>query len=215
MFQDAQAGWILTVLALFPLLPLAAAASFRRKQNRGDWVGGPISWPKALWLAYTICTWFILPWVWVFWGDVPTSLRIVVGLHLASWWIRGPLELVMIYKWLNWSPRYGISHDLFHILLLAIACAWAWPDWSAWVANLPGKLAVLWLLITFFATWAEVLFAYLFLRERQVGEELIYFASEEARWHTINRITLTVVIVVYAHLILQSLISTILLRHVL
>jgi hypothetical protein len=102
---------------------------------------------------------------------------------------------------------------LFHILLLSVACAWGWPDWSGWVANTPGKLTVLWLLITFFATWAEVLFAYLFLRERQAGEELIYFASEEARWHTINRITLAVVIVVYAHLILQSLIATIWLRH--
>jgi hypothetical protein len=197
-------GWILTSLALFPLLPLAAAASFRRKQNRGDWVGGPISWPKALWLAYTICTWFILPWAWLGISEVPNSLRLVVGLHLASWWIRGPLELIMIYKWLNWSPRYGIAHDLFHIFLLVLGCAWAWSDWNAWMATPMSKLTLVWLLVTLFATWAEALFAYLFLRERQAGEELIYFASEEARWHTINRITLTVVMVVYAHLALQS-----------
>lgn len=203
-------------LILFPLLPLALAALFRARQNKGDIVGGDISWPKSLWLAYTVTSWFVLPlllmgvfYINVFSGSTeiwPQTLAVAFIGHLVSWWLRGPLELLMIYKWFNWSPRYGISHDLAHAAFLAlmIAVAFTNGDIARWFAIPGAAIPALFLLVTFFMTLAETLFAFLFLHERTKGEELLYFASDEPRWRMINRITTTVVIIAYGHLFFQS-----------
>jgi hypothetical protein len=204
-------------LILFPLLALALGAAFRARQNKGDIVGGDISWPKSLWLAYTVTAWFILPLLLMgafssntFSGSTeiwPSTLWIAFAGHLLSWWVRGPLELVMIYKWFNWSPRYGITHDLAHtaFLVLMIAISFLNGEISRWFAVPGSAIAALFLMITVFMTLAETLFAFLFLHERTKGEDLLYFASDEPRWRMINRITTTVVIIAYGHLLFQSL----------
>jgi uncharacterized membrane protein len=209
---------LLLALVLFPLLPVGLGAAFRARQNKGNIVGGDISWPKSLWLAYTVATWFVLP---LFLlgvahlsnstpslpSPLPTTLLVAILGHLASWWIRGPLELFMIYKWFNWSPRYGIAHDLAHVafLILVIAAAFLSSDISLWFASPVTSIAALFVFVTVFTTLAETLFAFLFLHERTKGEDLLYFASDEPRWLMINRITTVVVALSYAHLLFQSL----------
>jgi len=199
-------------LLLFPLLPLVLGAAFRARQNKGDIVGGDISWPKSLWLSYTVVTWFVLPLLLLAYSrltlgtPLPTTLLIAFVGHLASWWIRGPLELFMIYKWFNWSPRYGIAHDLGHtaFLVLIIAAAFLNSEISLWFATPLAAIAALFIFVTVFMTLSETLFAFLFLQERAKGEDLLYFASDEPRWQMINRITTTVVLIAYGHLFFQS-----------
>src|SRR4051812_35370059 len=104
------------LIILWPIVSCLFALRFHARQNSNKgWTGGPISWPKAFWLAFTINQWFFVPIFFLLHPDLPQGLKVVYGFHLLSWWIRGPLELVMIYRWLNWTPYYGISHDLFHI----------------------------------------------------------------------------------------------------
>ncbi|MDZ4084712.1 MAG: hypothetical protein U1E10_17350 [Bdellovibrionales bacterium] len=219
---NLTANSILLALALFPLLPMGLGAAFRARQNKGDIVGGDISWPKALWLAYTVSTWFVLPLLLLglsysrLGTPLPVSLLIAFVGHSVSWWIRGPLELFMIYKWFNWSPRYGIAHDLAHasFLILAIVSAFLRSEIELWFATPVAAIAALFVFVTVFTTFAETLFAYLFLNERTKGEDLLYFASDEPRWLMINRITTTVVILAYGHLFFQSiLVGKLLLGH--
>lgn len=221
MTPEASEGTSTTTLLLslaivfFPLMTAGAGALFRSRQNKGDIVGGAISWPKALWLAYTVLTWFLLPIIYILLGlcvgelakPWPPTLWVAFIGHLLSWWVRGPLELFMIYKWFNWSPRYGITHDLVHAGFLAavFGAAFLNGEIEFWYSSMPTALAALLMFVTFFMTMAEALFAFLFLFERTTGEDLLYFASDDPRWQMINRITATVVTIAYLHLLFQSL----------
>ena len=103
------------------LAELTFAIYFFFRQNKVGGkaaVGGPISIPKSLWLSGAIFFWFFYPFIFLLDPTVTRPWKIVLALHLISWWIRGPLELVMIYRWFNWTPKYGITHDILHVLML-------------------------------------------------------------------------------------------------
>ncbi|MGZ3807287.1 MAG: hypothetical protein ACXVCE_04315 [Bacteriovorax sp.] len=195
------------ILALWPLLVAMLACFYRLKQNGlNPWTGGPISWPKAFWLSYTIQTWFFLPFLFLVQPTVPSFLKIIVSFHLLSWWIRGILEMVMIYKWFNWSPRYGISHDIFHLIGCGLLFFNFRQELSTLVFGTAAFLVALYLFMLFISTTAEISFAFLFLRLRTIQEknENVYFASDDPKWIFVNRYTLSVVMVVYSHLFFQS-----------
>ncbi len=193
------------LLVIWPLLVSACAYLYKKKQNGPNpMTGGPISKPKAFWLAYTVTTWFFLPFLFIFSPDVIVPIKYVIAFHLLSWWARGPLELVMIYKWFNWTPRYGISHDIFHIVGLV---SLYYINRENFINLTPmSNMALAFIFVTTLATVAEISFAYLFLKARSEAEEKdnIYFASDDPKWIFINRLTLTVVCGVMAHLICQA-----------
>lgn len=193
------------LLVIWPLIVTVFASLYKKKQNGPKaMTGGPISTPKAFWLAYTITTWFFFPWIFIFSPDVSSGIKAVIIFHLASWWIRGPLELVMIYKWFNWTPKYGIAHDTFH--LLGITAFYFMNKSEFGALNSMSNMALAFIFITFIATVAEISFAYLFFTVRSEEEEKdnIYFASDDPKWLFINRLTLLVVCGVMAHLICQA-----------
>lgn len=194
-------------IALWPVLVLLLARGFHRKQNsKKAWTGGPISWPKSIWLAYTITSWFLLPLLFVVYPDLPPGLWVFYIFHLASWWLRGPLELVMIYKWLNWTPKYGISHDIFHIVGGLVCIFLNKEDFTHWPTDAISVAALVYVFVILFATVAEILFAAMFFifRSRQEADENIYFASDDPKWIIINRVTTVIVVSVMSHLVWQS-----------
>lgn len=204
------------LILIWPILVSVVALFFHRKQNSQQaWTGGPISWPKSFWLAYTTTTWFLLPVIFLIHPEFPHSLMVFYVFHLFSWWIRGPLELIMIYKWFNWSPRYGISHDLFHVFICTIILAlnggsilneFSLTNSMLAISDNYRLVSIFFAGVIIFSTLAEILFAVLFLkfRSQQETAENIYFASDDPKWILINRITLTVVVLVMTHLVLQS-----------
>lgn len=200
-------SFLLGLIVIWPLVTLGLATIFHRKQNsKKAWTGGPISWPKSLWLSFTVCNWFLLPIWFCLHPDFPPPIKMLYFFHLASWWIRGPLELIMIYKWLNWTPRYGISHDLFHIAGCTLFLYLAWPQLS-WSELTPiGFASISYTFIILISTVAEIWFAYLFFTTRTAAEtdDNIYFASEDPKWKFINRATASVVTLVYLYLFAQS-----------
>jgi hypothetical protein len=182
------------------------ALVFRRLQNKGAWVGGEISWPKAFWLAYAIGAWYLAPLAFVLDPAVALPLKWVLGLHALVWWIRAPIELVMIYRLFNWTPVYGISHDAIHNVALFGATSWACGvlGWDAILGTEANLWAFVFLCTTCFALIAEAVFAALFLVTRGQGQKKIYFAADSPEYRLINRLTLTVCLIVYAQLIAQS-----------
>lgn len=200
------------LVLIWPAFTCALAFHFHRKQNsQGAWTGGAISKPKSMWLAYTVSTWFFLP-IWMLLaGIIPTPLIALFVFHLISWWIRGPLELMMIYKWFNWSPRYGISHDIFHaLILIGLFCyAVAQMDWLD-ADNRRQTASLFFAIVLIITTLAEALFARMFLSARSQEEEKdnIYFASDDPKWKKINNVTASVVYPAYIHLFLQTIYLT-------
>lgn len=185
------------------LFMLAFARRFYVVQNVQRAIGGPITVQKALWLGYAVGSWFLVPIALLLAPGLDRALVTILICHLASWWLRGPIELVMIYKTLNWSPVYGISHDLAHLALLVSLGAATTGD-VAW--NQPINAIVgLYLAVTVCALVVEVAFAALFRRARGTapGADLIYFASDDPAYRFINRLTLVTVIVVYGHFAFQ------------
>lgn len=179
-----------TLPVLLPLVVLLLGIIFHGKQNSKDpWTGGPISWPKAFWLANAIVSWFMYPICLFFVPGVPDYLQLFLWVHLIGWWIRGPLELVMIYKWLNWSPKYGITHDLCQLVFYVVILGWAFlktsnKDFAFYFAFSFGIYIIIQMI--FEATFARL---FLLARSEEEAKENIYFASDDPKWIFINRLT--------------------------
>lgn len=170
---------------------MVAALWFRNKQNRAHAMGGKISNPKLLWLFFAIWFWLFECAVLAFEPALPWGYRVILGVHAASMWLRGVVEMVMLYVTRNWRPPIGISHDVACIVtVLGLAFFWrdALPLDSAWGLFAPALVSML-----LFSLVVEVLYAALFFQAvegKTTGEKGVWFASEdEARFRRINRIT--------------------------
>lgn len=152
-------------------------------------MGGKISNPKLLWLFFAIWFWLFECAVLAFEPSLPAGYRIILGVHAASMWLRGIVEMVMLYVTRNWRPPIGITHDVLCIVtVLVLAVALPLPLDSAWGLFAPALVFML-----LFSLGVEVLYAALFFQAvegKTTGEKGIWFASEdEARFKRINRIT--------------------------
>jgi hypothetical protein len=168
---------------------VVAALWFRARQNRAHAMGGKISNPKLLWLFFAIWFWLFECAVLAFEPSLPPGYRIIFGVHAASMWLRGALELFMLYVTRNWRPPIGITHDVLCLVtVLALVIALPLPIDSAWRLFAPALVVML-----LFSLGVEVLYAALFFQAvegKTVGDKGIWFASEdEARFRRINRIT--------------------------
>lgn len=183
------------------IVQCSCSVMFYRKQNKGDLVGGPISWPKAFWLYHAIFSWFLVPLVYLAAPDLHISLKILIGLHTLVWWIRGPLELVMIYKLFNWTPKYGITHDVLHgffLLVGTLGIAKLWPE------SLINWMGFTYCGVTVIMLCFETSFAALFLNVRGHDDHKIYYAADEPKWRFINWLTTMGLIVGMGHAFIQA-----------
>lgn len=166
-----------------------AVAWFAGAQNRGGKLGGRISLPKRVWLTFTIWSWLFECLVLALDGGLPFGFRVVVGVHAASMWLRGVVELLMLYRWKNWRPPHGIAHDAFCIVtVLVLALVFREELTGALGAWGPAFLGML-----VFALAVELVYAALFFKAvegRTTGDDATWFAAEgEARFARINRLT--------------------------
>lgn len=182
----------LAVLLAGAALAVGVGLRFRAKQNAGSGgKGGRISTPKTIWLFFAIWFWFVECPVLFFEPALPWPYRVLVGLHAASMWTRGAIELVMLHVTKNWRPPLGIAHDAFCIALLFAVMAWAGRAlletgaWGWWAPAL-----VLMLLVSLVV---ELVYAALFFHAvegRTTGDDGIWFADPDSeRFRRINRIT--------------------------
>jgi hypothetical protein len=189
------------VFLLLLIIQLLCSVWFHRRQNKGAFVGGPISWPKALWLYHAIFSWFLVPLVYLATPGLHPVLQLLLVLHCTSWWLRGITELFMIYKFYNWSPRYGISHDVVHGSLLfvgMIATVKLWPE------SFINWMAFIYLAVTCVMLCFEVSFAALFLNVRGGCDHKIYYAADEPKWRFINWLTKMALFVGLSHSVIQA-----------
>lgn len=181
------------------LLVGAASVVFYYRQNFAGQVGGPISIEKSLWLNYAITAWFVIPAFLVAHPALSRPLRSVLGWFLANMLARGVVELWLIYVTFGWSPLYGIAHDVFSIVLIAVLRRRAR---LALAALDPFNAAVRRFCTSIQASLgAETVFAALFFGMGVHGDA-VYFAPPTAAFAHINLLTRGVDVVVYADLAL-------------
>lgn len=152
------------------LCAYAAAMGFWWAQNNLQPVGGAMAPQKALWLATAVVSWLILPAFIAADARVPPLVRRAFGVLLALMATRGVIELPMLYVFHNWSPWYGIAHDLacMAALLWYFPRVPATPLWKAHTA------------ITAAAFVPEIYFAwYMQAYFHTQGGNAIYFVPDD------------------------------------
>jgi hypothetical protein len=172
----------LRVVALWAVAAIALASiAFHLLQNRMALTGGGIAWPKSLWLGCTILFWFALPALLTSDARLATAWRMPFAVLLILMGLRGVIELWMLYVSHNWSPFYGIAHDVVCLAALwglALRAAAGTP--RLWQAGLQ-RTAFVHAMATGLLFIPEIYFAwYMQANFRTQGEHPLYFVPDDA-----------------------------------
>lgn len=130
---------------------LLATLAFYGWQNGFAEQGGALSLPKAFWLGLTVCCWLVLPPLVFCAPHIGRRLRAAYLLFWLPMLARAVIELWLLYGRGGWQYVYGMAHDVFSLLLLAVLaglCRRERP--RVWVGHL-------WVMAAMFA--AETYFA--------------------------------------------------------
>lgn len=169
---------------------VAATVAFYWVQNRFHPVGGEISVPKLLWLCYAIALWVVLPALLAADRRISAKLRHAFAALLVFMLARGAAELWMLYVALNWSPWYGVAHDLACVVLLSALGLRAGRPPSPL-----DRVALVHLAVTAAAFLPEMYFAwYMQANFTTRGEHAIYFVPDDPRYGEVLRVTAAVVV---------------------
>lgn len=161
---------------------------FYQKQNKNSTLGGSISVAKAFWLFFAIHTWLFLIPILIFSVDLPFGYKVVWSIFSGWFWLRSILEMIMMYKTKNWSPIYGISHDISCLLILFLGTFYYYVDFIH-----SNPFLLLFHLVLILSLLLETYYAYEFFKivgEGTKGEKAIWFAdSENLRFKRVVHIT--------------------------
>ena len=93
-----------------------------KKRQSNNKIGGEIAYSKSFWLGYTLINWFFLPIILTTSSYAFSSnLLFILSILTFSMWIRGIIELFMLFRFKNWNPIYGITHSFFTFIICLIA----------------------------------------------------------------------------------------------
>ena len=170
-------------------LLLLSGVLFHLLQNRLNLIGGAIALAKLLWLGLAILLWLGLPLLLALDGRLSPWLRYAFAFLFVSMAARGIIELWMLYVSKNWSPAYGIAHDLLCMagLLLCLTLAW-----QAGEMRLHARVGLHGLITTLLFI-PEIYFAW-YMRHNfhTKGGDAIYFVPDEEKHRRVLRITASV-----------------------
>ncbi len=118
VFDTPARRYAATLVALLAALCILGVA-----QNLHLLPGGRISLAKFLWLFSALALWIVTP-IYValeprFSAGIRWCAKVFAVLFLA----RGVIELWMMFVTLNWSPLYGIAHDLCCLVFIVYGLA--------------------------------------------------------------------------------------------
>jgi len=179
--------------ATFAIFAVTAASFiFGWVQNTLHPVGGPISFVKILWLNLALLVFYVVPfWLWCDTSLEPRA-RSIFGWVLASFAVRAPIELCVIYFTRLWRCEYGIAHDLLTLLLLSWL-TWRWRGTTESrhknVANIFIPLLQVTLVVEMFMAWE--------FHKVASPAAGTYFAAPTAEFSLVNRASWIAVAVLY------------------
>jgi len=168
-----------------------AMALFAWHQNTTAIVGGPTSVPQALWLNLTVLVFLVMPLVWWQGSRLHPDLKLLFALGFAAFFLRGLVELPVLYLTTWWRCFYGIIHDVTVFAILGAGYLRCRPRLGP--ADRTGEFFLGMYLVLLIA---EACFAWAFsqLASPAAG---IYFAADTPRFAGLNLAISAVVILAY------------------
>ncbi len=184
----------------------ASACGFYFLQNNLGVTGGAIALPKLVWLAYALLFWFALPILIACDKRTPPILtRGFTGLFLLMIG-RGVAELVMLYVLKNWSPIYGIAHDIVCMLTMSYFLTRAWIAGEVRATQLARSLFVHGI-VTSIMFIPEIGFAW-YMRTNFItqGSNAIYFVPDSAQHSVVLWFTtcIDIILTIYIPLFIRN-----------
>lgn len=179
---------------------VACAGGFYFLQNQLGVIGGEIALPKLMWLGYALLFWLGLPLLIV--GDrrSPPIIARTFAWLLALMVARVVIEGVMLYITKNWSPLYGIGHDLICLAAMAFFLVRAWLAGEARSGPVARTL-FLHGIVTSVLFFPEMWFAlYMHSNFHTQGAQAIYFVPDSEQHRTALRVTSAVVVALTVYL---------------
>jgi hypothetical protein len=146
--------------------------------------------------------WFFLAPLLAFDANVPRSFAVLLGAFSVLMWMRGLVEVFMLYVTRTWRPPIGIAHDVLCACFLVVGLYYSGvglreplqPWLFAFVVALVVSLIV------------ETMYAFLFheaVGGQTTGDEGVWFASkEDPRFLRINRLTTVINVPLYGFLLM-------------
>ena len=175
----------------------ALALLFFWAQNHFRLVGGDISWPKLFWLLYAVLLWFALPVLLAADPRLSASWRRPFAVLAALMAARGVVEFWMLYVALNWSPWYGIGHDIVCMTALAVFIG----ELRGTAGNATERIVFAHAIVTAAMFVPEMYFAwYMQAHFTTTGDGAIYFVPDDPRYRDVLRVTTAVVLFLSAYL---------------
>jgi hypothetical protein len=193
MSRCASNSWLARLVALSIAVLAVASWYFYQAQNTADRIGGAMAPQKLFWLGYAILLWVVLPLAIALDRRVAKSLRNAFAALFLLMLVRGLIELWMLYVTLNWSPWYGIAHDLLcmAVLISFTMVVYRRERWR----DSPDALIMMHLLVTTAAFVPEIYFAhYMTINFNTTGTDAIYFVPDEERFRDVLAWTTRVVV---------------------
>ena len=202
MLLSALSPWIGWSMLASTALVVAVSLWFYKHQQRGG-MGGRASGPKGAWLCFAILYWLFLCPLLGSATEIPSPWRVTLLVFSINFWIRGVVELIMLYVTKNWRPRHGISHDIFSLLLvlgLLLALGIDATSLEGW--GVGGAIATATLLLSLgLETYYAVVFNQL-VAGQTTGDEGVWFADpSDPKFQRVNRVTYFFNLPLYAALI--------------
>jgi hypothetical protein len=168
-------------------------ALFFLVQNRLAPVGGEVALAKAVWLGLAVLFWLVLPALIVFDARLAAAIKLPFALLLGLMLARAGAELVMLYRLKNWSPVYGIAHDL---VCLGVLLTWSidrvWRRGAGEMSALNRSLlrhvvftAALFLPEIYYAAYMQTHFT-------TAGAAAVYFVPDDGRHRVVLAVTAVV-----------------------
>lgn len=184
--------WLLAGLWGGAALVVGLGVFFARQQNRGAKLGGAISRAKQVWLIWAVYAWFVAAPLTALVPGFEDRLRQVLAVFAVGMWLRGAVELFMLYVTKNWRPPLGIAHDVACVGFLMAGLVWVFVGGAAPRTGL-GAWGVVWTGVLAVSLVLETYYAAAFHRAvqgRTTGVDGVWFASaDEPRFARINRVT--------------------------
>ena len=189
--MSSKNKYLLLLATLTPLF--LSGVVFYLLQNKNLLPGGNIALSKIFWLCLVIFYWYIAPALLLSSKFKCVSDLILIKIHLVNVWLRAIIELFMMYISKNWSPYYGITHDVLSFFLLGGLLYFYRKNLSKETSRLFSVLIAIFSIETYFA--------YYMLKSVPAESSIIYFVPQSADHNQILVITWMVVILLLIYML--------------
>lgn len=182
------------------LLLAGLTVGFYLMQNHTGLIGGEIALSKAVWLALAILFWLLLPALILMDGKTVNACRLPFAWLLGLMTARGVIEGLMLYVYNNWSPLYGIAHD---VICLVVMGAMALSMYGRERQHQPTSTRRLGLhaMVTGLMFLPEMYYAwYMRANFHTQGNHAIYFVPDNGQHTLVLGVTTTVNLLLIAYL---------------